>query len=105
MGHRGCCLIGRRAEMSSQGLARDFAKRRMTYCWGTERSSRSHAINRRALLSIQSSCTGPHVTFRAPLLSGPWTSRDTATHPFHAHPHRAYSASGPAPAVDDTRSG
>ncbi|MFF3255122.1 hypothetical protein ACFYWP_29815 [Actinacidiphila glaucinigra] len=76
----------------------------MTCCCGTELPSRSHAIDRRASVSILSNCAGPHVIFCPPILFKPWTLRDTATHSFHTHRHRAHSASQPAPADDDTRS-
>ncbi|WP_406272210.1 hypothetical protein OH779_34395 [Actinacidiphila glaucinigra] len=90
--------------MSFKALTRDFAKSRMTCCCGAELPSRSHAIDRRASASILSNCAGPHLILCPAALFRPGTLRDTATHSFHTHRHRAHSASSPVLAVDDTRS-
>ncbi|ARP74483.1 hypothetical protein LK08_00950 [Streptomyces sp. MUSC 125] len=72
----------------------------MVCCCGTEAPSHSQVMALRAPVSILSSCAGPHVV----LSVSPRTLRDTATHSFHTHRHRAHSAIRPARAVDDMRS-
>lgn len=87
------CRIGSFAVMSASAFIRALAKSRMTCCCGTEAPSRSHAMDRRAPVSILSSCAGPQVVSSTAVLFRPWTLRDTSTHSFRTHLHRARSAS------------
>lgn len=90
--------------MSPSAFARDLAKSRMICCCGTEEPSLSHTIERRAPVSILSSCAGPQVVFVSASLFSFWTVRDIAAHSFHTQRHRAHSASSRSAAPDDTRS-